>query len=61
MNTSNAKIKFFVPSGKSGESTFFFCMAGLPALIMFIVTTISAIKSGIRIFYIGLPESPQII
>jgi len=45
----------------SGESIFFEGIAGLPALIMFIVTTISAIKSGIRIFYIGLPESPQII
>ena len=48
-----AKIKFLVISGESifvsNESIFFFGMAGLPALIMFIVTTISAINSGIRV------------
>ena len=51
----NAKIKFLVFSGESsegsvsGESIFFEGIAGLPALIMFIVTTISAINSGIRV------------
>ena len=50
-----AKIKLLVFSGDSdersvsGESIFFAGIAGLPALIMFIVTTISAIKSGFNL------------